>query len=152
MRAAARVEDSVADWLAEGLPDAVAQTTAATLAFPEYDVFQSGGPEKVDSTCAARLQDPHAAQILPFMGAAGAPMALYTPRSPAGRTHLLSLCPFLHQVPGGKDQHGLPGVALPDMREGDIAPVIEARLGRTMAELRADWLAHLPKTPAATGP
>jgi hypothetical protein len=38
------------------------------------------------------------------------------------------------------------------MRDGDIAPVIEARLGRTMAELRADWLAHLPKTPAATGP
>lgn len=59
--------------LAEGLPDAVAQTTAAMLSFPEYDVSQSGGPDKVDSTCAARLAGALADRVLPFIGAAGAP-------------------------------------------------------------------------------
>lgn len=75
---AARMEDSVPDWLAEGLPDALAQTTAAKLSFPEYDVFQSGGPEKVDRTCAARLRGALGDKVLPFIGANGAPPELYT--------------------------------------------------------------------------
>jgi len=149
---AAQVEDSIPDWLAEGLPDALAQTTAARLAFPEYDVFQSGGPEKVDSSCAARLRSALGDKVLPFIGANGSPPELYTTDR---RLVAPIFYPCAHSFTGyvmGRTSAPYLASLFPEMQRGSIAPLLETRLAQTMEQLRRDWLAHLPSSAPAAGP
>lgn len=66
-------------WLNEGLPDYLAQTTAAATGFPEGDVFEVGGLAKVDSVCAARLAaSDRQTEIRDRVGRTGRLEALFT--------------------------------------------------------------------------
>jgi hypothetical protein len=144
----AAVEDSIPDWLGEGLPDAIAQTMAAKLDFPEYDVFQSGGPAKVDSTCAARLHGALGDKVLPFIGAAGAPPELYT-------TDRREIAPIFYPCAHSFTRYLMVRTSaaylaslFPEMDRGKVHPMLEARLSRRMEQLRRDWLARLPEADA----
>jgi len=65
-------------WLSEGLADYVGQTAATRAGVKEGDVFDIGGLAGADAACRERIKGPRGAEILPFIGAVGAPAALFT--------------------------------------------------------------------------
>ncbi|MEO5818989.1 MAG: hypothetical protein ABIT71_00675 [Vicinamibacteraceae bacterium] len=73
-----RVRSSRPLWLGEGLADVVAQTAATRAGVPEGDVFEIGGLAGADAACRERLKGPRGAEVLTFIGALGAPAALFT--------------------------------------------------------------------------
>ncbi|MGQ0639378.1 MAG: hypothetical protein ACT4P6_01190 [Gemmatimonadaceae bacterium] len=81
--AAQRAAEQFPRWLAEGLPDYLAQVVAAQAGFHEGDVFAIGGLTKVDSVCAARLAaSKRREEIVCRVGRPGRLDALFTTERP----------------------------------------------------------------------
>ena len=88
-------------WLNEGFPDYLAQSVTTTTGFPEGDVFEIGGLDKVDSTCAARLaESPRRSEILEKIGGQRRLEALFTEDRQTVAPTYYACSPGVHQVPG----------------------------------------------------
>jgi hypothetical protein len=127
-------------WLAEGLPDYVAQTVAVRTGVAEGDVFANGGLDGVDRTCASRLSGPAGRTILPFIGAPGRPDALFTTeRQTVAPTFYACSFSFTKYI---VDRVGLPATIalIPLIPTNTVHQKLEALTGKTMANLRSDWL------------
>jgi len=135
-----RMASALPLWLIEGFPDFVAQAVAKALGITEGDIFRVGSSAAVDSTCAARLGSARREEILPYIGAAGRPEALFT----SGRQEVApifyacaySFTRFLVQ------QTDAPFIAslFPDIPSGRVAERVYEHAGRTLPALRAEWL------------
>jgi hypothetical protein len=130
-------------WLAEGLPDYVAQTVAASTGLAEGDVFDTGGLDGVDRTCSSRLAGPAGAQVLDFIGAPGRPDALFTAErhtvAPTFYSCSFSFTKFVVERIGLPETIGL----VPLIDKGAVHERIEMLTNRRMSDLRSDWLRHI---------
>ena len=116
-------------YLGEGLPDYVALIAAASVGITEGDVFDIGGLDGVDRTCATRLAWPAGPEVLRFIGAAGRPDALFTTeRQKVAPTFYACTTSFTKQIVGLIGQPA--AVALiPLMTQEGVHSRIEALTG-----------------------
>jgi hypothetical protein len=131
-------------WLAEGLPDYLAQATAAATGFHEGDIFDIGSLEDVDSVCAARLSaSPWRAAIVEKVGGQGRLEALFTTdRAAVAPTFYAcsqSLTKHLVQRVGVRAVVGL----FPAIPRGTWAAALELSIGEPFAAFRRAWVAKL---------
>ena len=126
-------------WLAEGLADYVGQTAATRAGVKEGDVFDIGGLEGTDAACRERLKGPRGPEILPFIGALGAPEALFTTdRQQVAPTFYACGTSFTKFVVG---RIGLPETIalMPRIADEGVLPRIEQLTGKPMETVRAEW-------------
>jgi len=134
-------------WLGEGLPDYVALTAAASTGTTEGDVFDIGGLDGVDRTCATRLAGPAGPEVLRFIGAVGRPDALFTTdRQTVAPTFYACSTSFTKRIVG---LIGLPATValIPLMAQDGMHARIEALTGKPMATLRDEWLKAIGYVP-----
>lgn len=135
-------------WLSEGLPDYLAQTTAAATGFPEGDVFAIGGLARADSVCAARLAASNRqAEIRDRVGRSGRLEALFT-------TDRDEVAPVYYACSQSFTKHvvarlGLPAVValFPRIPTGTWRTALESAAGEPLEHLRRAWLTSLGLTP-----
>jgi len=131
-------------WLMEGLPDYLAQTTAAATGFPEGDVFEIGGLAKVDSVCAARLTtSSRRSEILEHVGRSGPLDALFT-------TDRQVVAPIYYACSQSLTKYlvtriGLPATVglFPRISDGSWRMVLETAAGESLEDVRRKWLTAL---------
>jgi hypothetical protein len=147
---AERAAASFPYWLNEGLPDYLAQTSAAATGFPEGDVFTIGGLAKADSTCASRLAaSNHRTDILDRVGATGRLEALFTTDRP-------QVAPVFYACSQSFTKYvvrrvGLPTlVALfPAIPRGTWRRALDSAAGQPLEQLRLAWLTSLERLPGS---
>lgn len=144
-------------WLVEGIAEYFGKSAAKLAGVVDGDPFDSGGLEGMDRTCAQRSVSPEGKQVLPFIGALGAPAALFTTERPR-------FAPIFYPCAFSFTKHvaGLIGdqelIALMDLQSGvdrtttpislgadGVLPRIEKLTGKSRQQIRADWLQSLPK-------
>jgi hypothetical protein len=131
-------------WLMEGLPDYLAQVAAARAGTREGDVFATGGPDRADSTCAARLEGHELrSELLRTLGGRGAVDQLFTTDrirvAPAFYACAQSLAGYLVGTIGVDRTVAL----FPAIREGEWIPVLERAAAVPLDTLRARWQSRL---------
>jgi hypothetical protein len=131
-------------WLSEGLPDYLAQATAAATGFHEGDVFAIGGLDRADSVCAARLAvSGRRAEILDRVGRPGRLEALFT-------TDRAEVAPVYYACSQSFTRHvvtrlGLPAVIalFPRIPAGTWRAALDSAAGEPLERIREAWLAML---------
>jgi hypothetical protein len=130
-------------WLGEGLADYVGQTAASRAGVTEGDVFDIGGLAGADAACRERLKGPRGAEVLPFIGAVGAPAALFT-------TDRQQVAPIFYACGTSFTKHLVDRIGLaetialmPHIVPGTVLPRIEQVAGVSMDRIRADWRAAI---------
>jgi hypothetical protein len=138
-----RVLSSRPLWLGEGLADYVGQTAASRAGVTEGDVFDIGGLAGADAACRERLKGPRGADVLPFIGAVGAPAALFT-------TDRQQVAPIFYACGTSFTKHLVDRIGLaetialmPHIVPGTVLPRIEQVAGVPMDRIRADWRAAI---------
>jgi hypothetical protein len=131
-------------WLSEGLPDYLAQSVAKATGFPEGDVFEVGGLDKVDSSCAVRLANSaRRDEILTKIGGQGRLGALFTEdREVVAPTYYAcsqSFTKYLVDRIGVKAVLGL----FPEIPAGTWNGKVEQLAGEPIAALRRKWMDQL---------
>jgi hypothetical protein len=130
-------------WLTEGLADYVAQTAATRAGVAEGDVFDIGGLAGADAACRTRLAGPRGAEVLPFIGGAGGPPALFTTeRMQVAPTFYACGTSFTRFVVG---RIGLPATIalMPLIGEGKVPARIAELSGASIDALRQEWRAAI---------
>lgn len=131
-------------WLLEGLPDVLAQTVAAEHGLHEGDVFSIGGLTRVDSTCAARIQDsPRGAEVLAAVGRAAPLAALMTTDRPQVAPIFYACSQSLTKYL--VEQMGVATVValFPALKEGTWERRVAELAGRPVETLRSEWIRRL---------
>jgi hypothetical protein len=144
-----RVAADFPQWLSEGLPDYLAQATAAATGFREGDVFEIGGLAKVDSTCVARLSgSPRQTEILAKVGGQGRLEALFT-------TDRAEVAPVFYACSQSftkylVDRLGVRAVValFPRIQDGTWLVDLARVAGQPLPALRRAWLDSLRWSPA----
>ena len=130
-------------WLGEGLADYVAQTAATRAGVKEGDVFDIGGLAGADAACRDRVKGPRGAEILPFIGAVGAPEALFTTErmevAPTFYACGTSFTKFLVGRIGLQETISLMPLILKD----GVLARIEELTGKKMEIIRGEWRAAI---------
>ena len=136
---AERVRASRPLWLTEGLADYVALTAAARAGVKEGDVFDIGGLAGTDAACRQRLTGPRGAEVLSFIGALGAPAALFTTErgevAPTFYACGTSFTKFVVSRIGLTETIGL----MPLILTNGVLPRIEQLAAKPMDALRSEW-------------
>lgn len=126
-------------WLSEGLADYVGQSAATRAGVKEGDVFDIGGLAGADAACRERIKGPRGAEILPFIGAVGAPAALFTTdRNEVAPTFYAcgtSFTKFLVGRIGLQETISLMPLILKD----GVLARIEELTGKKMDVIRGEW-------------
>jgi hypothetical protein len=142
-------------WLTEGIADLLAQTAAQMAGVSEGDVFDIGGLEKVDRTCATRLATPTGEEIVRYIGALGAPTALFTTDrfkiAPIFYACAFSYTKFLAAQIGLQELIALMELQSRLNRSTDpfsigpdgVLPRVETLTGKPTEKLQAEWLKHV---------
>lgn len=130
-------------WFAEGYADYAAKAVAAALPFDEGDVLQTGTHAQVDSICAARLRGPRGAEVARFIGAGGVLESLFTTErrevAPTFYACGSSFTKFLAERTSPQFLASL----FPHIIPGHFEGRIRERTGRTLPDLRAEWLQRI---------
>jgi hypothetical protein len=130
-------------WFAEGIADYIAGAVAAKAGLTGGDVFDIGGLDRVDRTCAERLKGPAGSDVLPFIGAHGAPVALYTADrakvAPAFYACSFSFTKFI------VERVGLAPIvaAAPLVDTEGLHAQFEKLLGKSLSAASTDWLREI---------
>jgi hypothetical protein len=134
-----RIRASRPLWLTEGLADNVAQTAASRAGVVEGDVFDLGGLAGVDAACRTRLVGPRGAEVLWFIGALGAPAALFT-------TERGEVAPIFYACGTSFTKFVVSRIGLPQtialmplVQTGGVLPRIEELARKPMDALRIEW-------------
>jgi hypothetical protein len=158
--AAARARDAMPLWLFEGIPDYLAQVTAARAGLHEGDVLAIGGLEKSDSTCAARVRaSPRGTEVIDAVGRDVRLAALFTTEraqvAPVFYACGQSLTRFLVELIGVRSTVEL----MPAIGRGSWRQEVERQAGKSMEAVRRTWLERIglarpdsTRRPARVGP
>ncbi len=126
-------------WLTEGLTDYIAKTVSAQTGIPEGDVFDLGSADEMDSGCARMLSLPAGAEVMPFIGAPGAPDSL--------RQRRREVAPIFYGCAASFSKFlvGLLGIEpIVDLiPEPDPHGKLEELTGMSIEMLRSSWLEHI---------
>lgn len=138
-------EDDERAWLVEGLATYVAMSVAKAANVPEGDPLNVGSIDQLDARCAAALRTPVAAEVLPFVGAAGAPDALgsATRRAEVGPAFYGCSASFNEYLAGRIGLDALIGLMIAEDSRAELAKLA----GRSVDTLRADWLRQIAARP-----
>ena len=126
------------EWLSEGLASYVAQSVAKETGITEGDPLGWGTPEEVDAKCAAASSTPRGGEVLPFIGAPGAPVSLMSRTlrgevAPTFYACALSFTKFVVEAAGIE-------AVVDAMAVVPAEPAIARAAGKSIKELRAGWL------------
>lgn len=131
-------------WLFEGLPDVLAQRVAHERGLHEGDVFNIGGLERVDSTCAARVRNsPRGGEVLAAIGRSVRLAALMTTDRPQVAPIFYacgqSLAKYLVQEIGVANTVAI----FPAIQTATWERHVAQAAGRPVETLRSEWLKRL---------
>jgi hypothetical protein len=153
----ARITAASPMWLVEGIAEYFGKSAAKLAGVVDGDPFDSGGLEGMDRTCAQRSAIPPGERVLPYIGALGAPVELFTPERPK-YAPIFYPCSFSFTKHVAKligDQELIDLMNLMSRADRRTTPVgisadgvlprIEQLSGKTREQVKADWLRSLPK-------
>ena len=141
-----RLPDSIVDikiaaWMIEGFADYISDKVSYDRKIAQFDLFKSGGLEKIDSLCARYLDQGISAYILSFIGKPGYMPELGGPErityAPMFYNFSCSFIKFLIDTYGVEKIIGANEIFLQEHTK------LEAETGQPVAELKKRWLAHL---------
>jgi hypothetical protein len=139
----ARVRARLPLWLAEGYADYVAKGVAAELPFNEGNGLATGTHAQVDSICAERLRGPRGAEVARYVGAPGVLPALFTTdRNEVAPTFYACSSSFTKFLAERTDAPFLASL-FPHIIAGGMEARLRARTGRTLPDLRREWLERI---------
>ena len=125
------------EWLSEGLASYVALSVAKETGITEGDPLGWGMLEGVDAKCAAASSTRRGAEILPFIGAPGAPTALMS------RTLRTEVAPSFYACATSFTRFIVAAVGIAAVVDAMAAapsePAIARAAGKSIKELRAEW-------------
>ncbi|MEO8463867.1 MAG: hypothetical protein ABI640_00870 [Gammaproteobacteria bacterium] len=124
-------------WLIEGIATFVAMSVSKSAGVLEGDPLNVGRFEQLDRRCATALGTPVGDEVLPFIGAVGAPEALGSvQRRPLVAPAFYACSASFNKYLAGRiGLDALVGL----MAAKDARAQFEKLAGRDVAELRADW-------------
>ena len=150
-----RVRATRPQWLTEGIADYLAQTAVKRAVITDGDVFDNGGIDQIDTTCARRLATPAGQEIAPLIGSTGTFPALFTTErgkyAPAFYACAFSYTKYLAALIGNNELIGLMDLMSKIDRSTNpvtigpdgVLPRIEKLTGKSAPAVRAEWLASL---------
>jgi hypothetical protein len=125
------------EWLNEGIASYVGQTVAAETGIVEGDPLGWGTLAEVDEKCAAAFSTPVGAEIVPFIGAPGAPAALLS------RSRRLEVAPPFYACATSFTKFVVAAVGIDAVVDSLSEPASEDAIakaaGKSMDQLRAEW-------------
>jgi hypothetical protein len=132
-------------WLIEGLATYVGMSVAKTANIPEGDPLDVGSIDQLDARCSTALAAPVAAEVLPFIGVAGAPDALgsVTRRAEVGPAFYGCSASFNKYLAGRVGLDALIGLMIAE----DSQAQLEKLAGQNVEALRADWRRRIAAGP-----
>lgn len=150
-----RIDATRPQWLIEGIADYFGQAAAKAAGVTEGDVFENGGIDEIDNTCAKSLATPAGEEIAPYIGGLGyfAPLSTtdrmkYAPgfygcsfsftkylAGQIGDAELINLM----ELQSKADRSTNPIRFRPD----GVLPRIEKLTGKPAAVVRTDWLKQI---------
>ncbi|HEV2146701.1 MAG TPA: hypothetical protein VGR37_04725 [Longimicrobiaceae bacterium] len=139
----ARVRARLPLWLAEGYADYVAKALAEQLPFHEGDGLGTGSHAQVDSICAERLRGPRGAEVAPYVGAPGVLPSLFTTERGAVAPTFYACASSFTKFLAERTSPQFLASLFPDIIPGRAEARIHERTGRTVPELRAEWLGRI---------
>ena len=130
-------EDDERAWLVEGLATYVAMSVSKAADIREGDPLNVGTIDELDSRCAAALGTPVVAEVLPFIGVAGAPDGLEstTRRAEVGPAFYGCSASFNEYLVGRIGLDAVIGLMIAE----DSRAQLEKLAGEDVEALRADW-------------
>jgi len=138
-------EDDGRAWLVEGIATYVAMSASKAANIPEGDPLDVGAIDQLDARCATALATPVAAEVLPFIGVAGAPDALEsaTRRAEVAPAFYGCSASFNKFLAGRVGLDALIGLMIAE----DSQAQLEKLAGRNVEALRADWRRRIGASP-----
>jgi hypothetical protein len=135
------IDDDERAWLVEGLATYVAMSVSKAANVREGDPLNVGSIDQLDARCAAALGTPVVAEVLPFIGAAGAPDALgsATRRAEVGPAFYGCSASFNRYLAARIGLDAVIGLMIAE----DLQAQIERLAGHTVESLRLDWLRQI---------
>ena len=130
-------KDDERAWLIEGIATYVAMSVSKAANIPEGDPLDVGSIDQLDARCATALATPVAAEVLPFIGVAGAPDAL------GSVTRRAEVAPAFYRCSASFNMYLAGRVGLDALISLMIADDSQAKLeqlaGHSVEALREDW-------------
>lgn len=124
-------------WLFEGLANYVGSSVAAKTGIAEGDPIGWGTLEEADAKCSAAASTPLAAEILPFVGAPGAPAAILS------RARRLEVAPPFYACSTSFTKFVVAAAGIEAVVDAlaarDSGAAIANATGKSIESLRADW-------------
>jgi hypothetical protein len=128
-------------WLTEGMAEFLAMKISYDNQIPKFDLFESGGYSKVDSICNISVRQENGPHILKYIGEPGIMKKLFTKkRRFYAPTFYNCSCSFTKYL---VETYGLDKVLNAYTNYKKEIETIENFTGKTMNELREDWLAKI---------
>jgi hypothetical protein len=128
-------------WLTEGMAEFLAMKISYDNQIPKFDLFESGGYSKVDSICNISVRQENGPHILKYIGEPGIMKKLFTKkRRFYASTFYNCSCSFTKYL---VETYGLDKVLNAYTNYKREIETIENFTGKTMNELREDWLAKI---------
>jgi hypothetical protein len=125
-------------WLTEGMAEFLAMKISYNFQIPKFDIFDSGGYSKVDSICSNIINQGKGPHILKYIGEPGIMIKLFTKkRGSYAPTFYNCSCSFTKYL---VETYGLDKVLYAYTNYKKEIKTIEEFTGKTMNELREDWL------------
>ncbi|HVN58946.1 MAG TPA: hypothetical protein VMT63_11650 [Bacteroidales bacterium] len=125
-------------WLTEGMAEFIAMKVSYDNQIPKFDIFNSGGFSKLDSICNISLRQEYGPRILKYIGKPGIMIKLFTKkRRFYAPTFYNCSCSFTKYL---VKTYGLDKVLNAYAKYKKEIKTIEEFTGKTMDELRKDWL------------
>lgn len=128
-------------WLTEGMAEYLAMKISYDYQINKFDTFESGGLAKVDSISSVILKKENGPYVLKFIGNPGIMIKLFTKKrrfyAPAFYNCSCSFTKFLIE------KYGFDKVFQAYTNYKKEIETIEEFTGKTMVELRDDWLSRI---------
>lgn len=139
------VEGDERAWLIEGIATYVAMSVSMAASIPEGDPLNVGSIDQLDARCAAALGTPVAAEVMPFIGVAGAPDALESEsrRPEVGPAFYGCSASFNKYLAGHIGLDALIGLMIADDSQAEL----EKLAGESVGALRAQWRRQIGARP-----
>jgi hypothetical protein len=128
-------------WLTEGMPEYLAMKISNDYHIPKFDLFDSGGLSHIDSICNINIKKDNGPHILKYIGEPGILIKLFTNKrryyAPTFYNCSSSFTKYLVET------YGFDNILNAFIQYKKEIKTIEALTGKTMKELREDWLAKI---------
>ena len=128
-------------WLTEGMAEFLAMKISYEYQIPKFDMFESGDFSKVDSICNISVRQENSQDILKYIGEPGIMIKLFTRKrrsyAPTFYNCSSSFTKYLVET------YGFDKILNAYTNYKKEIKTIEEFTGKTMSELKEDWLAKI---------